>query len=215
MNVTRSRRRAPAVVSVSVAALVALVTPSACGVPEDAAPREVTGQLPDALLEADAPSSTQPPASEVVTIFLVRRTDEELTLEAVPREVDAADPFSAAINAVLSPATPAESRAGLSTLFGEGTALVETEADGGVLDVRLDSLAGFPADPNSTDFQVAVAMLVCTATTSFDDITAVLVSIAQEDGTFRPIAIRLPDGAVQPDEGEPVSCDQFSSFFPG
>jgi spore germination protein GerM len=212
MSLWSARRRFAAVVTLLVTLLVGM---TACGVPEDAAPREVTGQLPDALLEADPPSSTQPPASEVVTIYLVRRTDEELTLEAVPREVDAADPSTAAINAVLSPATPAESRAGLSTLFGEGTALVETLADGDVLDVRLDSLAGFPADPNSTDFQVAVAMLVCTATTSFDDVAEVLVSIAQEDGTFRPIAIRLPGDVVQPDEGEPVTCEQFSSFFPG
>jgi spore germination protein GerM len=208
MRTTTSRRR-------GAVAVLLLLGSGACGIREDAAPREVTGQLPDALLDADAPTSTQPPTSEVVTIYLVRRTEDELTLEAVSREVDAADPSTAAINAVLSPATPAESRAGLSTLFGEGTTLVETEADGDVLDVRLDSLAGFPADPNSTDFQVAVAMLVCTATASYDDVAAVLVSIAQEDRTFRPIAIRLPDGAVQPGEGEPVTCEQFSPFFPG
>jgi len=194
------------------AALVAAL--AACGVPEDSAPRELTQPLPQALLEDETPSSTQPPSSRLVSIFLARRTEDQLTLEAVQREVDATDPAAAAIRAVLAPATSQESEAGLSTLFGEGTGLVETVADGAVVDIRLDSLGGFPADPNSTDFQVAVAMLVCTATTSFPDVTAVLLSVAQEDGSFRPIAIRVPEDE-QPQEGEPVTCAQFAPFFPG
>lgn len=196
----------------TVLALLVAATAAACGVPIDDEPRSLSQELPPALMGTPATASTQPPETREVQVFLARQGEEEITIEPVTREVDAAAAHAGAIRAVLSTPLPEESDMGLSTLFGGDTELVETVIEGEILEIRLSSLEGFPENPNSRQFSVAVAMLVCTITESFESISQVLISIPrEEDGSFRPIPVRVPD-SQEPVENRPVGCEQFASF---
>ncbi|MDP6214584.1 MAG: hypothetical protein QGI41_06570, partial [Acidimicrobiales bacterium] len=67
---------------------IAVILAAACSIPLDEAPRELSAELPDALLPAGSTTTEAPAPTESVEIFLARAVaDGPMMLEAVGREI--------------------------------------------------------------------------------------------------------------------------------
>ncbi|HEY6532672.1 MAG TPA: GerMN domain-containing protein [Acidimicrobiales bacterium] len=192
---------------------VLVVALSACGIPEDAEPREISREnLPPELVD---PASTQPALdgdveSRMVTLYLVRANapgDEELV--AVPTEIPRPQMNSelprAVVEALLA-ARPAElGQADLvNALSASIQVLAATIGDDDVLDLDLSDLGG----TESSMQRLAVAQLVFTlAELTVPRIDAVRFSVDGEE-----VAVPV-EGAVIP-AGTPVRPSDDPSLMP-
>ena len=184
-----------------------------CGIPLDDAPRELTAELPDALLPP-ASTTTEPPApKETVQIYLARSTAEDrMVLEPVEREIAADGSINVILDQVLAGPTPSERKAEVVSPFAEGSEVVGTVLTGTLLEVHLNSLDGFPQD-DSASSRLAFAMLVCTASELIvgAEISSVRIML-RRDGELEAINAPVSDGDP-PEEGAPVQCPNYASFI--
>jgi len=206
-ELSRHRLRVPAL-----GILVMLA--AACSIPLDVAPRELSAELPDALLPAGSTTTEAPAATESVEIYLARAiADGPMMLEAVGREIASDGSVNVILDRVFAGPTAAEQEADLVSPFAEGSSVVGTILTEALLEVHLDSLDGFPQD-DSIGNRLAYAMLVCTATELIvgADIEAVRI-LVESDGSLNPISIPVSDGDP-PTAGKPVNCSSYESFIP-
>lgn len=195
------------------AALMTLLI-SACSIPLDVAPRELSAELPDALLPAGSTTTEAPAPTESVEIYLARATaDGTMLLEAVSREIASDGSVNVILDRVFAGPTAGEQESDLVSPFAEGSSVVGTILTGTILEVHLDSLDGFPQD-DSISNRLAYAMLVCTASELIvgADIDAVRI-LVDSDGTLNPISTPVSDGDP-PTAGQPVDCSSYKSFAP-
>ena len=191
---------------------IILVLISACSIPLDANPQELSAELSDALLPAGSTTTEAPTPSESVEIYLARAiTDGPIQLEAVSREIASDGSVNVILDRVFAGPTAVEQESDLVSPFAEGSSVIGTILTGTVLEVHLDSLDGFPQD-DSVGNRLAYAMLVCTATelivgADIDDVRI----LVQSDGALNPISIPVSDGDP-PTAGQPVNCSNYGSF---
>ena len=200
----------------AVAVLVASGLLAGCGIPLDDQPRDLAVDLPDALLPAASTTTEEPiPAAvdtETVQIYLARTDeDDRMVLHPVDREIQGDGSINVILAEVFAGPSAVEQEAELVSPFAEGSSVVGTVLEGGLLEVHLDSLDGFPQD-DSTGSRLAFAMLVCTAIDLVvgAEIDRVAILLAREEG-LEPINAPVSDGEP-PVEGSPVTCDNYSGF---
>ncbi|MDP6868410.1 MAG: GerMN domain-containing protein [Acidimicrobiales bacterium] len=198
----------------NVIVVAGLLVASSCGIPVDNSTRDLAVDLPDALLPA-APTTTAPPTpTETVQIYLARVDEEDRqVLEPVDREIKGDGSINVILAEVFAGPSADEQDAGLVSPFAEGSAVIGTVLDGGLLEVHLDSLDGFPPDDSASN-RLAFAMLVCTADQLVigAEIDRVVVLLAGPD-TLEAINVPVSDGEP-PVEGAPVTCNNYQSFLP-
>ncbi len=194
--------------------IVGLLAASACGIPVDDSTRDLAVDLPDALLPAASTTTEAPSPTETVQIYLAR-VDEDArpVLEPVDREIQGDGSINVILAEVFAGPSADEQDAGLISPFAEGSTVIGTVLDGGLLEVHLDTLDGFPPDDSASN-RLAFAMLVCTADQLVigAEIDRVVVLLAGPD-TLEAINVPVSDGEP-PVEGAPVTCDNYQSFLP-
>ena len=194
--------------------VVGLLAASACGIPVDDSTRDLAVDLPDALLPAASTTTEAPSPTETVQIYLAR-VDEDArpVLEPVDREIQGDGSINVILAEVFAGPSADEQDAGLISPFAEGSTVIGTVLDGGLLEVHLDTLDGFPPDDSASN-RLAFAMLVCTADQLVigAEIDRVVVLLAGPD-TLEAINVPVSDGEP-PVEGAPVTCDNYQSFLP-
>jgi len=195
--------------------LVAAITFAACGIPMDDATRDLSVDLPDALLPAASTTTEAPAPTETVQIFLARvdAADRQI-LEPVDRDIQGDGSINVILAEVFAGPSADEQDAGLISPFAEGSEVIGTVLEGGLLEVHLDTLEGFPHD-DSAGNRLAFAMLVCTADrlVAGAEIDRVVVLLEGEAG-LEAINVPVSDGEP-PEEGAPVSCANYLSLLPG
>ena len=194
--------------------VIGLLAASACGIPVDDSTRDLAVDLPDALLPAASTTTEAPSPTETVQIYLAR-VDEDArpVLEPVDREIQGDGSINVILAEVFAGPSADEQDAGLISPFAEGSTVIGTVLDGGLLEVHLDTLDGFPPDDSASN-RLAFAMLVCTADQLVigAEIDRVVVLLAGPD-TLEAINVPVSDGEP-PVEGAPVTCDNYQSFLP-
>ncbi len=195
--------------------LIAAITFAACGIPLDDATRDLSVDLPDALLPAASTTTEAPAPTETVQIFLARvdAADRQI-LEPVDRDIQGDGSINVILAEVFAGPSADEQDAGLISPFAEGSEVIGTVLEGGLLEVHLDTLEGFPHD-DSAGNRLAFAMLVCTADrlVAGAEIDRVVVLLEGETG-LEAINVPVSDGEP-PEEGAPVSCANYLSLLPG
>tara|TARA_B100000959_G_scaffold265331_1_gene306733 strand:+ start:191 stop:841 length:651 start_codon:yes stop_codon:yes gene_type:complete len=195
--------------------LVAAITFAACGIPMDDATRDLSVDLPDALLPAASTTTEAPAPTETVQIFLARvdAADRQI-LEPVDRDIQGDGSINVILAEVFAGPSADEQDAGLISPFAEGSEVIGTVLEDGLLEVHLDTLEGFPHD-DSAGNRLAFAMLVCTADrlVAGAEIDRVVVLLEGEAG-LEAINVPVSDGEP-PEEGAPVSCANYLSLLPG
>lgn len=188
-----------------------------CGIPLDNESRDLTVELPDALLPVDPSISaaSTPIMSEVETvqIYLAQMGEEgRVFLKAVEREIQGDGSINVILAEVFAGPSPAEQESELISPFAQGSSIVGTVLEAGLLQIHLDSLDGFPQD-DSTGNRLAFAMLVCTAVDLVvgADIEQVAILLDGESG-LEAINVPVSDGEP-PVEGAPVTCSNYVSFL--
>ena len=212
MRRSRSTRLVPRVL----AAMAILGLAAACGIPLDDEPRDLAVDLPDALLPA-ASTTTEEPAppaveTELVQIYLARADeDDRMVLHPVDREIQGDGSINVILAEVFAGPSATEQEAELVSPFAEGSSVIGTVLEEGLLEIHLDSLDGFPQD-DSAGNRLAFAMLVCTAVDLVvgAEIDRVVILLDGEDG-LEAINVPVSDGEP-PEEGAPVTCDNYVSF---
>ena len=198
----------------NVIVVAGLLVASSCGIPVDNSTRDLAVDLPDALLPAAATTTEPPTPTETVQIYLARVDEEDRqVLEPVDREIKGDGSINVILAEVFAGPSADEQDAGLVSPFAEGSAVIGTVLDGGLLEVHLDSLDGFPPDDSASN-RLAFAMLVCTADQLVigAEIDRVVVLLAGPD-TLEAINVPVSDGEP-PVEGAPVTCNNYQSFLP-
>ena len=189
--------------------LIAISSMLACTIPLDDNPRDLSSNLPDALLPP-ASTTTQPPApKETVKIFLAKaNSDGEMKLEAVNREIS----INVILDQVLAGPTLTEQETQLVSPFAEGSTVIGAILENTLLEIHLDSLDGFPQDDSKSN-RLAFAMLVCTASELIAgaDISFVQIMVRQNE-SLEAINAPVTDGDP-PEEGAPVLCSNYASFM--
>jgi len=195
--------------------LVAAIMFAACGIPMDDATRDLSVDLPDALLPAASTTTEAPAPTETVQIFLARvdAADRQI-LEPVDRDIQGDGSINVILAEVFAGPSADEQDAGLISPFAEGSEVIGTVLEDGLLEVHLDTLEGFPHD-DSAGNRLAFAMLVCTADrlVAGAEIDRVVVLLEGETG-LEAINVPVSDGEP-PEEGAPVSCANYLSLLPG
>ena len=194
---------------------LAAITLSACGIPMDNATRDLSVDLPDALLPAASTTTEAPAPTETVQIFLARVDDaDRQILEPVDRDIQGDGSINVILAEVFAGPSADEQDAGLISPFAEGSEVIGTVLQNGLLEVHLDTLEGFPHD-DSAGNRLAFAMLVCTADRLVAGAEIDRVVVLQ-DGEVGLEANNVPvsDGEP-PEEGAPVSCANYLSLLPG
>ena len=202
--------------AVTVGLLAAALAVIGCGIPLNGEPRDLAVELPDALLPA-ASTTTEPvappqAATEVVQIYLARMDeDNRLLLHPVDREIQGDGSINVILAEVFAGPSAIEQEAELVSPFAEGSSVIGTVLEEGLLEIHLDSLDGFPQD-DSAGNRLAFAMLVCTAVDLVvgAEIDRVVILLDGEDG-LEAINVPVSDGEP-PEEGAPVTCDNYVSF---
>ncbi|MED5276936.1 MAG: GerMN domain-containing protein [Actinomycetota bacterium] len=186
---------------------------TACSIPLDESPRELSSNLPDALLPP-ASTTTQPPApKETVKIFLAKANNNgEMKLEPVNREISGDGSINVILDQVLAGPTLAEQETQLVSPFAEGSEVIGAILEDALLEIHLDSLDGFPQDDSKSN-RLAFAMLVCTASEliSGAEISFVRIMVRQND-SLEAINAPVTDGDP-PEEGAAVLCSNYASFM--
>lgn len=198
----------------NVIVVAGLLVASSCGIPVDNSTRDLAVDLPDALLPAASTTTEPPTPTETVQIYLARVDEEDRqVLEPVDREIKGDGSINVILAEVFAGPSADEQDAGLVSPFAEGSAVIGTVLDGGLLEVHLDSLDGFPPDDSASN-RLAFAMLVCTADQLVigAEIDRVVVLLAGPD-TLEAINVPVSDGEP-PVEGAPVTCNNYQSFLP-
>ncbi len=198
----------------NVIVVAGLLVASACGIPVDNSTRDLAVDLPDALLPAASTTTEPPTPTETVQIYLARVDEEDRqVLEPVDREIQGDGSINVILAEVFAGPSADEQDAGLVSPFAEGSTVIGTVLDGGLLEVHLDSLDGFPPDDSASN-RLAFAMLVCTADQLVigAEIDRVVVLLAGPD-TLEAINVPVSDGEP-PVEGAPVTCNNYQSFLP-
>jgi len=191
-----------------------LLVASACGIPIDNSTRDLAVKLPDALLPAESTTTEAPTPTETVQIYLARvDEDDRQVLESVDREIKGDGSINVILAEVFAGPSADEQDAGLISPFAEGSSVIGTVLDGGLLEVHLDTLSGFPPDDSASN-RLAFAMLVCTADQLVigAEIDRVVVLLAGPE-SLEAINVPVSDGEP-PVEGAPVDCDNYQSFLP-
>jgi hypothetical protein len=191
-----------------------LLVASACGIPIDNSTRDLAVKLPDALLPAESTTTEAPTPTETVQIYLARvDKDDRQVLESVDREIKGDGSINVILAEVFAGPSADEQDAGLISPFAEGSSVIGTVLDGGLLEVHLDTLSGFPPDDSASN-RLAFAMLVCTADQLVigAEIDRVVVLLAGPE-SLEAINVPVSDGEP-PVEGAPVDCDNYKSFLP-
>jgi hypothetical protein len=150
-----------------------------------------------------------------VQIFLARVDDaDRQILEPVDRDIQGDGSINVILAEVFAGPSADEQDAGLISPFAEGSEVIGTVLENGLLEVHLDTLEGFPHD-DSAGNRLAFAMLVCTADrlVAGAEIDRVVVLLDGEVG-LEAINVPVSDGEP-PEEGSPVSCANYLSFLPG
>lgn len=194
--------------------VIGLLATSACGIPVDDSTRDLAVDLPDALLPAASTTTEAPSPTETVQIYLARvHENDRQVLEPVDREIQGDGSINVILAEVFAGPSADEQDAGLISPFAEGSTVIGTVLDGGLLEVHLDTLDGFPPDDSASN-RLAFAMLVCTADQLVigAEIEQVVVLLAGPD-TLEAINVPVSDGEP-PVEGAPVTCDNYQSFLP-
>ena len=194
--------------------IVATVALTACSIPMDDASRDLSVDLPDALLPAASTTTEAPAPTETVQIYLARVDDgDRQVLEPVERSIQGDGSINVILAEVFAGPSADEQEAGLISPFAEGSEVIGTVLDGGLLEVHLDTLDGFPHD-DSAGNRLAFAMLVCTADRLVvgAEIDRVVVLLDGETG-LEAINVPVSDGEP-PEEGAPVSCANYVSLLP-
>ena len=193
--------------------LIAISSMLACTIPLDDNPRDLSSNLPDALLPP-ASTTTQPPApKETVKIFLAKaNSDGEMKLEAVYREISGDGSINVILDQVLAGPTLNEQETQLVSPFAEGSTVIGAILENTLLEIHLDSLDGFPQDDSKSN-RLAFAMLVCTASELIAgaDISFVQIMVRQNE-SLEAINAPVTDGDP-PEEGAPVLCSNYASFM--
>jgi len=193
--------------------LFSLSLMTACSIPLDDNPRDISANLPDALLPP-ASTTTQPPApKETVKIFLAKANqDGEMKLEPVNREISGDGSINVILDQVLAGPTLTEQETQLVSPFAEGSKVIGAILENTLLEIHLDSLNGFPQDDSKSN-RLAFAMLVCTASELIAgaDISFVQIMVRQND-SLEAINAPVTDGDP-PEEGAPVLCSNYASFM--
>ena len=181
----------------------------------DDATRDLSVDLPDALLPAASTTTEAPAPTETVQIFLARvdAADRQI-LEPVDRDIQGDGSINVILAEVFAGPSADEQDAGLISPFAEGSEVIGTVLEDGLLEVHLDTLEGFPHD-DSAGNRLAFAMLVCTADrlVAGAEIDRVVVLLEGEAG-LEAINVPVSDGEP-PEEGAPVSCANYLSLLPG
>jgi len=186
---------------------------SACGIPVDETTRDLAVDLPDALLPAASTTTEAPTPTETVQIYLARvDNDDRQVLESVDREIQGDGSINVILAEVFAGPSVDEQEAGLISPFAEGSSVIGTVLDNGLLEVHLDTLDGFPHDDSASN-RLAFAMLVCTADQLVvgAEIDRVVVLLEGPDA-MEAINVPVSDGEP-PEEGAPVTCDNYASFL--
>ncbi|MBJ30096.1 MAG: hypothetical protein CL466_01575 [Acidimicrobiaceae bacterium] len=212
MRRSRSTRLVPRVLAV----MAILGLAAACGIPLDDEPQDLAVDLPDALLPA-ASTTTEEPAppaveTELVQIYLARADkDDRMVLHPVDREIQGDGSINVILAEVFAGPSADEQEAEYVSPFAEGSKVVGTVLEAGLLEIHLDSLDGFPQD-DSTGNRLAFAMLVCTAVDLVvgAEIDRVAILLDGEEG-LEPINAPVSDGEP-PVDGSPVNCDNYVAF---
>ena len=212
MRRSRSTRLVPRVL----AAMAILGLAAACGIPLDDEPQDLAVDLPDALPPA-ASTTTEEPAppaveTELVQIYLARADkDDRMVLHPVDREIQGDGSINVILAEVFAGPSADEQEAEYVSPFAEGSKVVGTVLEAGLLEIHLDSLDGFPQD-DSTGNRLAFAMLVCTAVDLVvgAEIDRVAILLDGEEG-LEPINAPVSDGEP-PVDGSPVNCDNYVAF---
>jgi spore germination protein GerM len=195
------RRRVLALIA---GGLLAAITVSACGLPEDDKARDISADaVPFDLL---APASTtvpdRPPGATQIENLYFQNEDR---LEAVPKEIDGNGDPDIVITALLE-TNGADLPQGLKSDIPPATELLGTSRRGDVLTIDLsDDLNGVEGDL----LIFAVAQLVYTATGLTGDGDGITRVRLQIDG--EPISVPNDDGVEQ--EG-PVSRTDYLNLAP-
>ncbi|HIG24563.1 MAG TPA: hypothetical protein EYQ49_01550 [Acidimicrobiia bacterium] len=185
-----------------------------CGIPLESSPRDLSAELPDALIEGAITTTTPPAVLETVEIFLAQDSgDGVMVLQTVERQIEPDGSVNTILAQVLVGPTSKEQEQGLISPLAEGSILVGTVLDGDILQVQLNSLDGFPIDDSYSN-QLAFAMLVCTATELIAgiEVEQVLV-LVKRDGLLASVNAPISDGEPSA-EGAPVRCENYVSFLP-
>jgi len=201
----------------SIVSAVAFGIFTGCGIPLDDQARDLVVDLPDALLPAESTTTEEPTppaiASETVQIYLARTDpDDRMVLHPVDREIQGDGSINVILAEVLAGPSLIEQEAELVSPFAEGSTVVGTVLQNGLLEIHLDSLDGFPQD-DSTGSRLAFAMLVCTAVDLVvgAEIDRVAILLDGETG-LEPINAPVSDGEPAV-EGSPVTCENYVSFL--
>ncbi len=135
-----------------------------------------------------------------------------MVLHPVDREIQGDGSINVILAEVLAGPSLIEQEAELVSPFAEGSTVVGTVLQDGLLEIHLDSLEGFPQD-DSTGNRLAFAMLVCTAVDLVvgAEIDRVAILLDGETG-LEPINAPVSDGEP-PVEGFPVTCENYVSFL--
>lgn len=195
------------------AALLTLSLFAGCSIPIDEHARDLVAELPDALLPPASTTTEAPAATESVQIYMARLTDDDrMLLEVVDREIAGDGSINVILDKVLAGPTVAEQESEFISPFAEGSAVIGTVLVGGLLEIHLDSLDGFPQD-DSAGNRLAFAMLVCTAVNlvAGAEIDRVTILLDSADG-LEAINVPVSDGDP-PEEGAPVTCRNYIGFL--
>ena len=152
------RRSVPALLAV----LAALAATSACGVPQDPAPRILDGSvLPEELaVPSTTTSSTEAPVPrQTVYLYFV---DGEALGEPVERELATPAGLLAALEALIGGPTEEEASAGLTSVIPAETVILGSDLTNGVLQINLAE--GTLEQIEGELQRLAIAQLVFTAT---------------------------------------------------
>lgn len=168
---------------------------SGCGLSENSAPRAIaTSDIPSELID-EAPSSSttlgQSPSTASVTVYYLALQDGITRLTAVPREVVDPTRPKDRIEALLTPPTPDEQEAGITTSIPADTVLLNTDLDESSGELTID-LSTSLFDVQGEELRNAFAQIVWTIT-ELDVVSRVRFLV---DG----VSIRVPDegGIEQP-----------------
>jgi hypothetical protein len=209
----RNHRRACGCISLALLAVLAVLA-SACGIPGDSEPREISlDDLPPALVD---PASTQPPVdgdanSIMANLFLVRSVspgDESLVAvpTEIPRPANNLD-LPRVVAETLIRTSPAE--VGQDDLVNALSASIEVRSamfnEDNILDLDLSDLGG----PESSLQRLAVAQLVFTLT----DLAVPRIDAVRFFVDGKQVPVPVEGSAVA--AGTPVRPSDDSGLVPG
>jgi spore germination protein GerM len=182
-----------------VAAVAAVLTTAACGVPNDSNPRALPkndvpfGLLTPTTTPPTLPGATQP--TEGVTVFLVSSN----RLIAVGREVAPPATLFKSLTALLGGPSGQESAAGFRSAINDGTRLLSLRVQQGVATI---DVSGTFVGVSGQEQILALAQIVFTATAD-PSVTSVLfalddkpVEVPRGDGTLTAAGLTRADFAT-------------------